>query len=105
MSQRVFLRQLRDGIAYLAEAPTNWDVDFRTAVAQAEIEDRELPGAYYRLMFDDVAIETTRPELLAACVAVVAHPDDDRYRDRFGSTVHTPLFGVEVPEIRYEKRL
>ena len=102
MSQRVFLRQLRDGIAYLAEAPTNWDVDFRTAVAQAEIEDRELPGAYYRLMFDDVAIETTRPELLAACVAVVAHPDDDRYRDRFGSTVHTPLFGVEVPVVAHD---
>src|SRR4051794_25765508 len=88
VSQRGFLRQFHDGQAYLAEAPTLWDVDFRTAVAQAELEDRELPGAYHRLMFpaDEggaIAIETTRPELLPACVALVAHPDDDRYRARF----------------------
>src|SRR5204863_7581395 len=49
----------------------------------------------------DIAIETTRPELLAACVAVVAHPDDARYRDRFGTTVRTPLFGVEVPVVAH----
>ncbi|MCU1460789.1 MAG: tRNA synthetase valyl/leucyl anticodon-binding protein [Acidimicrobiales bacterium] len=105
-SQRGFLRNFHDGVAYLAEAPTLWDVDFRTAVAQAELEDRELPGAYHRLLFHgddaDLAIETTRPELLAACVAVVAHPDDARYRDRFGTTVRTPLFGVDVPVVAHE---
>src|SRR5438874_5369606 len=53
-------------------------------------------------MFDDIPIETTRPELLAACVALVAHPDDARYRDRFGTAVHTPLFGVEVPVLAHE---
>ena len=42
-------------------------------------------------------IETTRPELLPACVALVAHPDDERYQPLFGKTVRTPLFGVEVP--------
>ena len=103
VSQRAFLRNLRRGEAYQAEAPTLWDVDFRTAVAQAELEDRELPGAYHRVSFrrtDDgepVFIETTRPELIPACVALVAHPDDARYRPLFGSTVRTPLFGVEVP--------
>ena len=67
-------------------APTLWDVDFRTAVSQAELEDRELPAAYHRLRFPrvdgqgGVDIETTRPELLAACVALVAHPDDERYQ-------------------------
>jgi valyl-tRNA synthetase len=96
-AQRAFLRNLRRGEAYSAEAPTLWDVDFRTAVAQAELEDRELPGAYHRIMFGDIAIETTRPELIAACVALVAHPSDARYRDRFETTVRTPLFGVEVP--------
>ena len=96
-SQLAFLRNLTRGEAYAAEAPTLWDVDFRTAVAQAELEDRELPGAYYRITFDDIEIETTRPELIPACVALVAHPDDERYRARFGTTVHTPLFGVEVP--------
>jgi valyl-tRNA synthetase len=101
-SQRGFLQLLQAGIAYLAEGPTLWDVDMRTAVAQAELEDREVEGHYHRLMFDDIPIETTRPELLPACVALVAHPDDARYRDRFGTTVRTPLFGVEVPVLAHE---
>ena len=100
-SQRMFLRNLARGEAYTSEAPTLWDVDFQTAVAQAEMEDRQLAGAYHRLRFDDIEIETTRPELVAACVALVAHPDDERYAGRFGSTVHTPLFGVEVPVLAH----
>ncbi|MBA2949365.1 valine--tRNA ligase [Streptomyces himalayensis] len=101
-SQLAFLRNLERGEAYLAEAPTLWDVTFRTAVAQAELEDRERQAAYHRLAFqgpggDRIMIETTRPELLPACVALVAHPDDERYRGLFGTTVRTPLFGVEVP--------
>jgi valyl-tRNA synthetase len=100
-SQRMFLRNLARGEAYSSEAPTLWDVDYQTAVAQAEMEDRERPGAYHRLRFDDIEIETTRPELVAACVALVAHPDDERYASRFGTTVHTPLFGVEVPVLAH----
>ncbi|WP_138443483.1 valine--tRNA ligase [Sinomonas susongensis] len=101
VSQRAFLQNLAEGDAYLAEAPTLWDVTFRTAVAQAELEDREVPGAYYRYAFtsDDgrkVYIETTRPELLAACAALVAHPEDERYKPLFGTTLRSPLFGVEV---------
>jgi len=96
-SQRMFLHNLRRGEAYSAEAPTLWDVDYQTAVAQAEMEDRDQSGAYHRLRFEDIEIDTTRPELLAACVALVAHPDDERFADRFGTAVHTPLFGVEVP--------
>ena len=83
-SQRAFLRNLARGEAYQAEAPTLWDVTFRTAVAQAELEDRERPGAYHRMRSPartgPVQIDTTRPELLPACVALVAHPDDERYR-------------------------
>jgi valyl-tRNA synthetase len=101
-AQRAFLRNLARGEAYQAEAPTLWDVDFRTAVAQAELEDRDLPGAYHRIMFDNVAIETTRPELIPACVALVAHPSDARYAARFNATVRTPLFGVEVPILAHE---
>jgi valyl-tRNA synthetase len=105
-SQRAFLRNLARGEAYQAEAPTLWDVTFRTAVAQAELEDREREGTYHRLGFarpdgERVWIETTRPELLAACVALVAHPDDERYRPLFGSTVSTPVFGVEVPVVAH----
>jgi len=107
-SQLAFLRNLARGEAYQSEAPTLWDVTFRTAVAQAELEDRERPGAYYRIGFattDDPAtrieIETTRPELIAACVALVAHPDDERYQPWFGSTVSTPIFGVQVPVVAH----
>jgi valyl-tRNA synthetase len=102
-SQRAFLRNLARGEAYQAEAPTLWDVTFRTAVAQAELEERESDGAYHRIGFHGPAgpvyIETTRPELLPACVALVAHPDDERYAALFGSTVRTPLFDVEVPVV------
>ena len=66
VSQRAFLANLAAGDAYMAEAPTLWDVTFRTAVAQAELEDREVPGAYYRYPFftedgEKIYIETTRP--------------------------------------------
>ena len=108
VSQLAFLRNLARGEAYQSEAPTLWDVTFRTAVAQAELEDRERPGAYHRLGFVTTAdpdttifIETTRPELLAACVALVAHPDDERYQPLFGSTVRTPGFDVEVPVVAH----
>ena len=92
VSQRAFLRNLARGEAYRAEAPTLWDVTFQTAVAQAELEDREVAGAFHRISFhaadgSPVWIETTRPELLPACVALVAHPDDERYRPLFGSSV------------------
>ncbi|MGC4744291.1 valine--tRNA ligase [Micromonospora sp. DT201] len=101
-SQRAFVRNLLRGEAYQSEAPTLWDVGFATAVAQAELEDRERPGAYHRLRFvasdgREVLIDTTRPELLPACVALVCHPDDERYADLVGGTVRSPLFDVEVP--------
>ncbi len=119
VSQLAFLRNLARGEAYQAEAPALWDVTFGTAVAQAEIEDREVPGTFIRLAFSldaimpgtgssradrspagsqqKVTVATTRPELLPACVALVAHPDDERYQGLFGATAVTPLFGANVP--------
>jgi len=122
VSQLAFLRNLARGEAYQAEAPALWDVTFGTAVAQAEIEDRETPGTFLRLAFAlpagaaeaphdgerassgqspasnaEVVVATTRPELLPACVALVAHPGDERYAKLFGSTATTPVFGVTVP--------
>jgi valyl-tRNA synthetase len=119
ISQRAFLRNLARGEAYLAEAPSLWDVTFGTAVAQAELEDREVTGSYIRIAFTvaggpavagtgpdagpakTVVVATTRPELLAACVALVAHPDDAKYAPLFGATVRTPLFGAEVPVLSH----
>ncbi|MFZ1062579.1 MAG: valine--tRNA ligase [Acidimicrobiales bacterium] len=108
VSQRAFLAMLARGEVYSSVAPTLWDVDFRTAVSQAELEDRERPAHYHRIAFPrtdekgTIEIETTRPELLASCVALVAHPDDARYKDLFDATVLTPLFQVEVPVLAHE---
>lgn len=101
-SQRAFLRNLARGEAYLQEAPTLWDVTFQTAVAQAELEARDYAGHYHRVAFhkpdgSPVYIETTRPELIASVVALIAHPDDERYQELFGTTVSSPVFGVEIP--------
>jgi len=111
-SQRGFLRLLARGEAYATEAPTLWDVDFATAISQAELEDREVDGAWHRLRFPledpsgalgdvDLEVETTRPELLAACVALVAHPDDPRYRAHVGRSARTPLFSAPVPVLAH----
>ena len=104
-SQLAFLNNLKRGEAYISMAPTLWDITFRTAVAQAELEDREQPSAYHQLAFEgpegEILIDTTRPELLPACVALVAHPDDERYQHMFGQTCKTPLFDVEVPIVAH----
>ena len=108
ISQRGFLEMLARGQVYAQVAPTLWDVDFRTAVSQAELEDRERPGNYHRVSFPlasgegAIEIETTRPELLPSCVALVAHPDDARYQPFFGQSVITPLFRVPVPVVAHE---
>ncbi len=108
ISQRSFLGLLDRGEAYQLEAPTLWDVDFQTAVAQAELEDRERPGAMHRVRFEradggaDALIETTRPELIPACVALLAHPQDARHRRLLGDGhVLTPLFGTRVPVLTH----
>ncbi len=112
-AQTAFLRNLDRGEAYQAEAPGLWDVTFQTAVAQAELEARDYPGHFHKVSFHlpegtvgadgatTVEIETTRPELLPACVALIAHPDDERYQHLFGTTVRSPLFDVEVPVLAH----
>ena len=105
-SQKAFLRNLARGEAYSQEAPVLWDVDFKTAVAQAELEDREKGGASYKVAFHRpdgtlIHVETTRPELVCSCVALVAHPHDERYLELFGTSVTSPLFGVELPVVAH----
>ena len=102
VAQKAFLRNLARGEAYQKDAPGLWDVTFQTAVAQAELESREYPGFYHKIAFrfedgTPIYIETTRPELLAACGALIANPDDDRYKQYFGQYVYSPLFKVKVP--------
>jgi valyl-tRNA synthetase len=107
VAQLAFLRNLARGEAYAAEGPSMWDVDFQTAVAQAEFEDREVKGAFHKIAFplagggSPVEIETTRPELLPSCVALVAHPDDQRYKHVVGKDVISPVFGVRLPVLAH----
>ncbi|GAB3820756.1 valine--tRNA ligase [Tessaracoccus terricola] len=106
VAQKAFLRNCQRGEAYMSYAPTMWDVTFQTAVAQAELEAREYAGHYHRVAFhreggEPVHIETTRPELLVSVCALIAHPDDERYQDLFGTTVTSPLFGVEIPVLAH----
>ncbi len=106
VSQTAFLRNLARGEAYLQEAPTLWDVTFQTAVAQAELEARDYAGHYHRVAYHapdgaKVYVETTRPELIPSAVALIAHPDDDRYQGLFGTTVTSPVFGVGIPVLAH----
>ena len=101
-SQISFLDLVEKNKVKNTTSPGMWDVDFQTAVAQAEIEDRNRPGAYHNIRFSvedggEFVIATTRPELLAACIAVVAHPDDERFKPYFGKFAITPLFYAKVP--------
>ena len=101
-SQYSFLDLVEKGYVYQNESPTMWDVDFKTALAQADLEDREKPGAYHDIEFSiecggSFIISTTRPELLVSCIAVVAHPDDERFKPYFGKNAITPLFSAVVP--------
>ena len=102
IAQRSFIDLYKKGNVYNVQSPSLWDPEFQTAVAQAEIEDREVPGAYHDIEFEtsdgsSFVISTTRPELLAACVGIAAHPDDKRFKNLIGKTAITPLFEVEVP--------
>lgn len=103
MAQLSFLDLHQKGHVYSKSAPTMWDVDFQTAVAQAEVEDRLRPSAYHHLRFEvegseeSFTIATTRPELLSACVGITAHPNDKRYQHLFGKKAISPLFFAPVP--------
>ncbi len=107
ISQRSFIDLYRKGRAYTREAPTLWCPECHTAIAQAEIEDVERDSVFYDVAFSlgdrDLVISTTRPELIPACVAMFAHPDDERYAELIGKNAVVPIFGHEVPILADEK--
>ncbi len=102
ISQMSFIDLFKRGFAERRLAPTFFDIVDRTAIAQAEIEDKEKQGVMNDIVFktedgDDIAIATTRPELIGACVALFYHPDDERYTHLNGKQAITPIFGAKVP--------
>ncbi|QSZ67907.1 valine--tRNA ligase [Methanofollis aquaemaris] len=101
-TQLSFLRMLKEGYIYQSEHPVNFCTRCETAIAFAEVnhEARETKLNFFD--FDGLEIATTRPELLAACVAVAVHPEDERYADLVGKHLTVPLFGHEVVVIKDE---
>ncbi len=101
-TQLSFLRMLASGYIYQSEHPVNYCTRCETAIAFAEVsyDDRETQLNYFD--FDGVEIATTRPELLAACVAVAVHPNDERYHNLKGKSMKVPLFGHDVPVVQDE---
>ena len=131
LSQASFIDLLQKGEAYRDFRPTYWDWVDQTAIAQAEIENKEMAGVMNEIEFvilneaegvvkdlmpqsgdpslrlrsaqdDKIIIMTTRPELLGACVAVMYHPEDPNAAKYAGKFAITPLFGVKVPMIADE---
>jgi valyl-tRNA synthetase len=98
-TQRSFRKMYDMGRVYQSEHPVNWCPRCETAIAFAEVEYDSRDTKLNFLNFDQLKIATTRPELLAACVAVAINPDDARYNSHVGSNVKVPLFGHDVPVI------
>ncbi|MBQ4874993.1 MAG: valine--tRNA ligase [Rickettsiaceae bacterium H1] len=107
LSQMSFLDLYCKDEVYHKEQPMLWDPIDQTAIAHAEIEEKEFSSYMNYLRFgsereEDFIVATTRPELLPACVAVFVHPDDGRYRHLAGKMAITPLFEIKVPIIADE---
>lgn len=102
-SQYSFIDLHKKGLVYRREAPTIWCPECRTAIAQAELDDKDFDSEYVTLPFcldqggESLQIATTRPELLPACMAVFVHPEDARFQGWIGKMVIVPLFGQAVP--------
>lgn len=106
ISQRSFLDLYRKGLVYRKESPALWCPSCQTSIAQAELESREKETTFNYLKFavdnSNLVIATTRPELLAACVAVMVHPQDPRSRHYVGRQAIVPLYEFPVPIIADE---
>ena len=107
ISQRSFIELYKMGREYRKESPTVWCPECKTAIAQVEMEDKELSSKFIDIVFkvgdEELIIATTRPELLPACVAVFFHPDDKRYQKLKGKMAKVPLFDFEVPILPDER--
>ena len=100
-SQASFIDLFHKGRIYQQESPVAWCVECQTAIAQAEFDNIDLTSHFNDIKFRsggrDLVISTTRPEMLAACVALFCHPGDARYKDLKGKFATVPLFNYEVP--------
>ena len=101
LTQATFIRIFKEGLIYEDYRPNNWCPRCRTTIADAEVEysEEDTDFVYIRFPLEDgghIVVATTRPELLAACRAILVHPDDDRYRDLHNKNVIVPIYERKV---------
>ena len=97
-----FEKMWNDGLIYRGEKLVNFCPKHQTAFADIEVEHQDEPGTLWEIAYDDIIVSTTRPETLFGDVAVAVNPEDKRYKDRVGTTVHLPLTDREIPIIADE---
>jgi valyl-tRNA synthetase len=94
-TQLSFIMLYQKGFIYKGTYPINWCPRCETAIADAEVEYEKREGVLHCIKFplnhEHLMIATTRPELLAACVTVAVHPDDERYNKYAGKDITVPV--------------
>jgi len=110
LSQMSFLDLYAKNQVYRKNQPIFWDPVDQTVLAQSELDDHDKDSFMHEMSFaidggGHIYIATTRPELLAACVAVFVHPSDERYKSFVGKYAITPLFETKVKIIADENVL
>lgn len=102
ISQKSFIELYNKDLIYRDEFPTTFCVNCQTPIAQAELEDKEENALFTTVAFsikgskDKINVATTRPEFLAACLAIFVNPKDTRYAKLVGKKAVVPIFGQEV---------
>ncbi|PKO14209.1 MAG: valine--tRNA ligase [Chloroflexi bacterium HGW-Chloroflexi-10] len=102
IAQQSFLDLFSQNLIYQEKAPAIWCPECHTSLAQADLNDLERETEFVNIRFklesgEDLIIATTRPELLAACVAIFVHPEDERFLKHIGKTAFVPIYQQKVP--------
>ena len=103
--RKTFVQLYREGLIYKGTRLVNWDPKLQSAVSDVEVEPEEEDGHLWEIRYPaadggkDVIVATTRPETLFGDEAIAVNPEDERYKDLVGHTVHLPLCDREIPVI------
>jgi len=100
-----FVRLYEQGLIYRGKRLVNWDPVLMSAVSDLEVESEEEDGFLWHIAYPlsdgsgSLTVATTRPETLLGDVAVMVHPEDERYTHLIGKTVKLPLCDRDIPVI------
>ena len=103
-----FVKLYQQGLIYRGKRLVNWDPVLQSAVSDLEVENQEKDGSLWHIAYPltsgegNLVVATTRPETMLGDVAVMVHPEDERYKHLIGQTVTLPLVGRHIPIIADE---